>query len=169
MPGLFRQRAVQGDDVALLKQLFQRNIGEVCVRQGIGVICHHIHAEAAADADKDLPDLAGADHTDGSAVKIESYQTVQGKVEITGAEVCLVNFPVQCQQQPHGEFCHGIGRIAGDTCHGNASGGCLPVNVVVAGTPQGDHFHAGFAQPVNNGFVQRVIYKGDHRTAALCQ
>ena len=75
MPCIFCQRAVEGDDIALLQQLVQRNVGDPAVLCREQVIGDHVHPETAADIDEDPADLAGADHADCFSMEIKAGQT----------------------------------------------------------------------------------------------
>ena len=82
---------MQGNNITAPKQFFQRYILDPTVLCREEIIGDHIHAKAPADIDKDPADLAGADHTNGLAVKVKSRQSIQGEVEISRADICLMN------------------------------------------------------------------------------
>ena len=74
VPGLIRQRAVQRDDVTLLKQFIQRNVLDSTVLQRKVVVSNDAHAKSPADVDKDSSDPAGSNHTHSLSVKVEAGQ-----------------------------------------------------------------------------------------------
>ena len=77
MPGLFRQRAVERNNIASFQQFVQRNIVNPAVLCRIQVICNHLHPETPADIDEYPPDLSGADHAHRLPMKIKPGQPVQ--------------------------------------------------------------------------------------------
>ena len=85
MSGCVSQRAVQGNDVALLEQFVQGNVPDTAVFGGKKVIGNDVHAKPPANVNENPADFSCADDTDGLAVKVESGQAVERKVELPGA------------------------------------------------------------------------------------
>ena len=169
MPCIFCQRAVEGDDIALLQQLVQRNVGDPAVLCREQVIGDHVHPETAADIDEDPADLAGADHADGFAMEIESGQPVQGEVELAGPVIRLMNPPHGSEQQRDGMLGNRVGGISRDMDDVDLSEGGRQVHVIVTRRAQGDQPDAVFMQPVDYGGVHRIVHEHADSVAALCQ
>lgn len=167
--GLRRQGTVDRDDIAALKQLVKGNVVDAAVRRGEFVIGDHLHAEATADVDENAADLARADDAYGFAVEIKAGEAVQGEVELPGAVIGLVDAADGGEQQRHGVFRHGIGRIGRHVNHVDLAEGMLDIHVVVTRRAQGDQLHAAFVQAVDDRGVHRIVDKDAHRLAPVRQ
>ncbi|MNE26899.1 hypothetical protein D3C80_1202880 [compost metagenome] len=167
------QRAVQADDTGFAQQLGQGQVARAegqQLRVGVRVVGQQLAAEAGHDAGEGNADLAGADHADGFAMQVETGQPVQGEVAFAGAVVGPVQAPVEGQDQCHGVFGHGVGRVGRHAYHGKAQAlGSGQVDVVVAGRTQGDQACAAFGQALEHLGVEFVIDEGANNFMATGQ
>ena len=99
----------------------------------------HAATEAAQDFSDDRADFTRADNARGTPAKIETEQTIEGKVPFANSIVCAMQFAVQGENQSEGMLRDGIGRVGGHACDCNvvrARRG--EIDVVVAGATQRD-------------------------------
>ena len=159
--GLLGQRAVQRDDVTPHEQLLQLHVADgVPVVQAWGgelIVAQNLHAKAAADVDEHPPDAPRADDTHGLAVEIEARHVGEGEVEVTGADVGLVDAADGGEEQSHGMLGHGVGGVGGDTQNVDLPEGVLHVHVVEARAAQGDELDPQLAEAVNDGGVDGIV------------
>ena len=87
----------------------------------------NVHPEAPADINKDPADLASDDYADGLAVKVKTHKAAQGKVELSGTVIRLVDATHGSQQESNGVFRHRIGRVRGHMHHMDFSESCLTI------------------------------------------
>ena len=101
MIGVVHQRAVQGDQVTLSKQLIECDIGSELLDSRIleYIISDDLHAESVADSCHGSADLTGSDDTGGLAVEVHTHQTVQAEVIFTDLYICFVQMTVDSQSQ----------------------------------------------------------------------
>ena len=89
---------------------------------------------------------------------------MQGEVAFAGAVIGAVQATVEGQDQGHGMFGHGMGRVGGYAHHTQAQAlGGGQVDMVVAGRAQGDQAGTASGQLLQHGGTEVVIDKrADH-------
>ena len=91
MIGLFRQRAMQRNNIAFGKQRIKRDIFYAAIFGGKFIVCYNFHAEAFAYIDEYSAYLARSDNPNCLAVQVKTRQTVQAEIKFAGSVICFVN------------------------------------------------------------------------------
>ncbi|MNL11452.1 hypothetical protein D3C87_1322900 [compost metagenome] len=158
---------MQADDLRFGQQLRQAQITgaqRFDLRVWAWVIRQQLATEAVHDFGEGRADLPGADHADGLAHQIETGQPMQAEIAFAGAIVGAVQTAVECQDQRHRVFGHGMGRV-GRNAHdrqAQAFGRCQ-VDMVVTGRAQGDQACAAGGQAFEHRGAEVIIDEGaDH-------
>src|SRR5262249_18814038 len=102
--GLWGERSVQRNHITVPQQygdsfgIFHSSL--LCpFVVGEEVIGKYSHPKAAKNLARNSPDLAGADDTGSLPVEIETYKSIEGKVQLAYAVERPMDLPVQCEQQ----------------------------------------------------------------------
>ena len=166
---LFRQRAVQGDYIALGEKAVEVGVLGTRYVCGVFVIREHSHAEAPAYVDKDSAYLARTDYSHGLAVKVKAGKGIQTEVEVLCPDISLVNASDGAEEHSHGVFGYGVGRIGGNAHDVYFFVSRTQVDVVVARAAQGDKLYPVAVQGVYHVSVERVVDENTYRVISLCQ
>ena len=163
---LGRQGTMQGNDIALGVELFQRDVFHAKL-DAFGVSICVAGDEAAAETMQNArdrgPDAACADDADGLAPQFKAEQPLQGEISIAHAVICLGKMPVERQYQPHAMLGYGVRRVGGHAHHVQPqAGGDMDVHVIEARTAQCDQPGALPRQCFEHSGIERVVHEHAH-------
>ncbi len=168
MKGLRREWEVQGDDVAVLQQGGQRCVfndvlgGPICSRHQ--VVGDDAATEAAEDLSNNAPDLACTNNTYGFSGEVEADESNERKVMFADAVICAVDVAIKREQEADSVFRNSVGRVSGHAHDSEAEFlGSFEIDVVEAGTAQGDELYAALGKFGDTGAIDAVVHKGAYR------
>ena len=171
---LLGQRAVERDDIRAAVQLVKRDVGDArrpgILLVGTDVVGQHLHAEPLQNANQRPGDAARADDAGRLAVEVKAQQSVQREVAVARPPVGPVHLAVERQQQRHGVFGHGMGRIGRYADHADAARGRhLEVDVVEARAAQRNEPHPLVGQPPDGHSIGRIVDEDANSLGSACQ
>ena len=171
--GVFRQRRVQGDDVALREQLIEGDVADrvAVVKTGRRefVVREHLHSEAAADVDEYPSDASGTDDAHRFSVQIEAGHACQTEIVVSRTDVRFVDAADGGQQECHRVFRNRVGGVRRNAKNVDFSESVLHVHVVEARTAESDNADAHFVQPIDHRRVHGVVDEDTDAVKAVCQ
>ena len=127
---------MQRDDVRLRRNLVGPDVTAKPFELGraMDVVADHAAAEPSHDPTEDDSDPAGADHSHGAAVEVETHEAVELEIAVARAVVGPWNLAIERQEQGDGELGHGVRRVVGDPHDLDAESCCrVQVDLVEAG------------------------------------
>ena len=119
---LGRQRHVQRNDFGFARERFCIGVFDARfggpIRDWKWIISQHSHPETAQYVSDDASDLSGADDASGFAMKIETDQPIERKIQVVHTVVRARDFSIECEEQPNRVLRNRIGRIRRNTRDG---------------------------------------------------
>src|SRR5687768_11264204 len=109
------QGAMQGDDIALGIEFFERHILHAkadAFRAFMRIMSGQATTESAQYLRDCHTNTAGAHDTDGFAAQLKPQQSLQSEIAVTHTVICVVKMPVQREYQSHAMLRYGFGRIS---------------------------------------------------------